>query len=66
MEATWETDPEKQKELFDKVKQETILPHVEKVDQHLIKNGNGHLVGQRVSLIYFPIKTFVIIIYQFS
>nr|CAH0109013.1 unnamed protein product [Daphnia galeata] len=46
VEATWETDPEKQKELFDKVKQETILPHLEKVEQHLIKNGNGHLVGQ--------------------
>ena len=66
MEATWETDTEKQKELFDKVKQETILPHLEKVEQHLIKNGNGHLVGQRVSLICFPIKTFIIKIYKFS
>ena len=60
VEATWETDPKKQKELFDKVKQEIILPHVEKVEQHFIKNGNGHLVGQGVSLIYFLVVTFVI------
>ena len=51
--ATWETDPEKQKELFDKVNQDTIQPHLQKVEQHLIKNGSGHLVGQGVSLIYF-------------
>nr|QNM80586.1 glutathione S-transferase sigma1 [Daphnia pulex] len=43
---TWETDPVKQKELFDKVNQDTIQPHLEKVEQHLVKNGGGHLVGQ--------------------
>nr|QBM06412.1 glutathione S-transferase sigma2 isoform a [Daphnia magna] len=43
---TWETDPVKQKELFDKVNEETIQPHLEKVEQHIIKNGSGHLVGQ--------------------
>jgi len=48
---TWETDPVKQKELFDKVNQETIQPHLEKVEQHLAKNGSGHLVGQEVSSI---------------
>jgi hypothetical protein len=46
---TWETDPVKQKELFDKVNQDTIQPHLEKVEQHLVKNGSGHLVGQGVS-----------------
>ena len=45
---TWETDPEKQKELFDKVNQDTIQPHIEKVEQHIVKNGSGHLVGQGV------------------
>jgi hypothetical protein len=50
---TWEADPEKQKELFDKVNQETIQPHLEKVEQHLIKNGSGHLVGKEVSSIDF-------------
>jgi glutathione S-transferase len=49
VDATWETDPVKQKELFDKVNQDTIQPHLEKVEQHLVKNGSGHLVGQGVS-----------------
>ncbi len=49
MDATWEEDPVKQKELFDKVNQDTIQPHLEKVEQHLVKNGSGYLVGQGVS-----------------
>lgn len=48
---TWETDPVKQKELFDKVNEETIQPHLEKVEQHIIKNGSGHLVGQGVGVV---------------
>jgi hypothetical protein len=53
VEATWEEDPEKQKEFFYKVNRDTIQPHLEKVEQHLIKNGSGHLVGQEVSSIDF-------------
>lgn len=47
--ATWETDAAKQKELFDVFNQEKLQPHVKKIEQHLIKNGNGHLVGCEVS-----------------
>lgn len=49
--ATWETDPVKQKELFDKVIQENVGPYVEKIEQHIIKNGSGHLVGQEVGIL---------------
>jgi glutathione S-transferase len=56
VDATWETDPVKQKELFDKVNQDTIQPHLEKVEQHLVKNGGGHLVGQGVSSVDFVRK----------
>lgn len=68
--ATWEKDAEKQKELFDKVNQETIQPHLEKVEQHLVKNGGVHLVGQGVSFIHYLLKNFicnsVAVIYLFS
>lgn len=46
--ATWEQDPEKQKELFNKAVQEHVQPHVNTIEQHLAKNGSGHLVGQGV------------------
>ena len=47
--ATWEKDPEKQKELFDKVNEELIQPHVEKIEKHMTENGTGFLVGNAVS-----------------
>lgn len=50
--ATWEQDPEKQKELFNKAVQEHVQPHVEIIEKHLIKNGSGYLVGQGVCTIY--------------
>lgn len=48
---TWEADSVKQKELFDKVNEETIQPHLEKIEQHMHKNGSGYLVGQGVSVV---------------
>lgn len=53
--ATWEQDAVKQKEIFDKTVQDSVLPHVQRVEQHIIKNGSGHLVGQGVSL--YPLHT---------
>ena len=51
VESTWEQDSEKQKVLFEKVNREKVQPHVEMIEKHLIKNGTGYLVGQKVSLI---------------
>ena len=51
VESTWEQDSEKQKILFEKVNREKVQPHVEMIEKHLIKNGTGYLVGQKVSLI---------------
>ena len=48
--ANWEKDEAKQKELFDKLHQDTLKPHIEKVEAHLIKNGTGFLVGDSVKL----------------
>ena len=53
VESTWEQDSEKQKVLFEKVNREKVQPHVEMIEKHLIKNGTGYLVGQKVSLIQF-------------
>lgn len=47
--ATWEKDPDKQKELFDKVNQDLIQPHLEKVEKQMLENGTGFLVGNAVS-----------------
>lgn len=47
--ATWEKDPVKQKELFDKVNEDLIQPHVERVEKHMTENGTGFLVGNAVS-----------------
>ena len=48
--ATWEKDEAKQKEIFDKLHQEFIKPHIEKIEGHLIKNGTGFLVGKAVTI----------------
>ncbi len=56
VEATWETDAEKQKELFKKVSQEIVLPFSMNIEQHIINNGSGHLVGDSVTLIEFFTK----------
>ncbi len=62
--ATWETDAEKQKELFEKVNQDNIQPHIEKVEQHIIKNGSGHLVGQGVRSINYTFSNCYVLITQ--
>ena len=46
--AVWESDAIKQKELFDSYNQETIQPHLEKIEKQLEKNGSGYLVGNEV------------------
>ncbi len=43
-----EKDPEKQKEVFKKVNEEMIQPHAKKIEQILIQNGTGFLVGNAV------------------
>jgi hypothetical protein len=45
---TWEKDLEKQHELFDEINQEMIQPHAEVIEQLLIKNASGFLVGNAV------------------
>lgn len=47
--ATWEKDPVKQKELFDKVNEDLIQPHVERVEKHMTENGTGFLVGNAIT-----------------
>lgn len=41
-------DLEKQQELFDEINQEMIQPHAEVIEQLLINNGSGCLVGNVV------------------
>lgn len=48
VDATWEEDPAKQKTLFQKAIREHVQPHVARIEQHLIKNGSGYLVGKMV------------------
>lgn len=48
VEATWEQDAEKQKELFKKANQEIIQPLLMNIEQQIIKNESGHLVGENV------------------
>ncbi len=48
-----ENDPDKKKEIFSKYNSESIQPHLQKIEAHLIKNGTGFLVGNAViSIIY--------------
>ncbi|XP_046646250.1 glutathione S-transferase 1-like [Daphnia pulicaria] len=44
-----EKDPEKQQEIFDKVNEEMIQPHAKKIEEILIKNGSGFLVGNALT-----------------
>ena len=46
--AVWESDAIKQKELFDSYNQETIQPHLKKIEKQLEENGSGYLVGNEV------------------
>jgi glutathione S-transferase len=50
---TREKDLEKQQELFDKINQEMIQPHAEVIEQLLINNGSGYLVGNAVRNLIF-------------
>jgi hypothetical protein len=50
---TREKDLEKQQELFYKINQEMIQPHAEVIEQLLINNGSGYLVGNAVRNIIF-------------
>ena len=43
-------DPAKQKEMVDKVVSETIQPHLPKIEEQLMKNGSGFLVGKAVNI----------------
>ena len=45
-----ETDDAKQKALFDQIYQSVLKTHIEKIEERLIKNGTGFLVGNSVSL----------------
>lgn len=49
---TREKNLEKQQELFGEINQEMIQPHAEVIEQLLINNGSGYLVGNAVR-IYF-------------
>ena len=46
--AVWESDAIKQKELFDSYNQETIQPHLKKIEKQLEENDSGYLVGNEV------------------
>jgi len=46
--ATWESDPIKQQEMFNKIITQKILPHLKKIEEQLVQNGSGYLVGQSV------------------
>lgn len=50
---TREKDLEKQQELFDEINQEMIQPHAEVIEQLLINNGSGCLVGNAVRNLIF-------------
>ncbi|EFX82688.1 prostaglandin D2 synthase-like protein [Daphnia pulex] len=46
---TREKNMEKQQELFDEINQEMIQPHAEVIEQLLINNGSGYLVGNALT-----------------
>lgn len=48
-----EKDPEKQQEVFKKVNEDMIQPHAKKIEQLLIQNGTGFLVGNAVRIYIF-------------
>lgn len=52
---TREKDLEKQQELFDEINQEMIQPHAEVIEQLLINNGSGFLVGNAVRNLLFKL-----------
>ena len=45
---SWEKHPDKQQDIFDKINQEMIQPHAKVIEQLLIYNGSGFLVGDPV------------------
>ena len=47
-----EPDLEKKKEIFLKNNIDNVQPHLAIIEQDLIKNGSGYLVGNSVSAIY--------------
>jgi hypothetical protein len=42
--------------VFDKVNEEMIQPHAKKIEEFLIKNGSGFLVGNAVRNFFFHIQ----------
>ena len=46
--AVWESDADKQKQLFDAYNKETIQPHLKKIEEQLEANGSNYLVGSEV------------------
>ena len=53
--VTQENDVEKQTVLFIKFNEEMIQPRAKKIEQFLINNGTGFLVGDAALTIYFNI-----------
>lgn len=53
--VTQEKDVEKQTVLFIKFSEEMIQPRAKKIEQFLINNGTGFLVGDAVLTIYLSI-----------
>ncbi len=54
-----EPDLEKKKEIFLKNNIDNVQPHLAIIEQHLIKNGSGYLVGNSVSTIYNSILLWI-------
>lgn len=47
----WEKDAEKRKDVFLKLNSEKVQPHLKKIEEQLIKNGTGFLVGDSVCIL---------------
>ena len=60
----FEPDAEKKKEMFMKYYQESIKPMIEKLEEHLMKNGSSYLVGKSVS--YYIFNSIVVQIWEIS
>nr|QST14964.1 GSTsigma1e protein [Diaphanosoma celebensis] len=61
--SVMETDPEKQKELFQTYIGEQVVPHVQLIEKQLRKNGTGYLVGSSVTwadLAYYSFFSFLL------
>ena len=53
-----ETDPQKQKEMYQTFMTDTIASHVVAIEKQLKKNNTGFLVGEQVS--FWPILFYIL------